>query len=75
VRYLMARDPVLGGRVKPRLRDLVRSSKLGLTPGYVETLRLLAPYFRRSYHPSQHGNTSQAIAYLANSPAAQAAEQ
>jgi predicted metal-dependent hydrolase len=74
VRYLMAHDPVLGGTLKPRWRDLMRTGKRGLTPGYRETLRLLAPYFRRSYHPSQDGSTSQAIAYLANSPAAQAAE-
>jgi len=75
VRYLMARDPKLGGTVKPRWRDLLRSHKRGLTPGYLQTLRLLAPYFRRDYHPSQYGSTSQAVAYLASSPAARAADQ
>ncbi|MGZ4523593.1 MAG: metal-dependent hydrolase [Mycobacteriaceae bacterium] len=75
VRYLMAHDPELRGRVKPRWRDPIRAGKRGLTPRYGETLRLMAPYFRRSYHPSQHGSTSQAIAYLAASPAALAAEQ
>ncbi|OZM74844.1 metal-dependent hydrolase [Amycolatopsis antarctica] len=74
-RYLLAHDPRLGGRVRPRLRDLMRTRKHGLTPGFGETLRLLTPYFRRSYHPSQHGSTSQAIAYLADSPAAQAGER
>jgi predicted metal-dependent hydrolase len=75
VRFLMAGDPALGGRIRPRWRDLRRTSRRGLTPGYLETLRLLLPYFRPSYHPSQHGSTSQAVAYLASSPAALAAEQ
>src|SRR5699024_5327380 len=42
VRYLMARDPKLAGTVKPRWRDLRRSYKRGLTPGYLQTLLLLA---------------------------------
>ncbi|MEU5845579.1 metal-dependent hydrolase [Saccharopolyspora shandongensis] len=74
VRFLMAHDPVLRGRRKPRFRDMLRTGRLGLTPSYWQMLRAIPPYFRRSYHPSQHGSTSQAVAYLAKSPAAQAAE-
>jgi hypothetical protein len=33
------------------------------------------PYLRPGYHPSQHGSTSQAVAYLASSPAAAAADR
>nr|WP_218889260.1 metal-dependent hydrolase [Saccharopolyspora hordei] len=74
VRYLMAVDPVLRGRRRPRWRDLLRSGRLGLTPSLGQVLRAVPSYFRRDHHPSQHGSTSQAIAYLAKSPAAQAAE-
>ena len=74
VRFLMAADPVLRGRRKPRWRDLLRTGRLGLTPSYWQMLRAIPAYFRRSYHPSQHGSTSQAVSYLATSPAAQAAE-
>jgi hypothetical protein len=74
VKFLMAADPVLRGRRKPRWRDMLRTGRLGLTPSYWQILRVVPSYFRRSYHPSQHGSTSQAVAYLAKSPAAQAAE-
>ncbi|RZQ60572.1 metal-dependent hydrolase [Amycolatopsis suaedae] len=74
VKYLMASDPSLRG-AKPRWRDLRRSARRGLVPGFWQVLRLLAPYFRRGYHPSHHGSTEQAVAYLASSPAARAAEQ
>lgn len=73
-RFLVANDPQLGGRRKARWRDVVRSGKRGLTPSYLQFARLLAPYFRRSYHPSEHGSTSKAVSYLAQSPAARAAE-
>lgn len=74
VRFLMNSDPELRGRPKARWRDWLRSGRLGLTPSFGDLLRSLPPYFRSQYHPSQHGSTSQAIAYLAKSPAAQAAE-
>ncbi|RCW46024.1 hypothetical protein DFQ14_102326 [Halopolyspora algeriensis] len=74
VRYLMAHDPTLDEKAKARWRDWLRTGKRGLTPSYRQFLRSLPPYFRAQYHPSQHGSTSQAIAYLAKSPAAQAAE-
>ncbi|GAB3301362.1 metal-dependent hydrolase [Parasphingorhabdus pacifica] len=73
-RFLVANDPELRGRRKARWRDLVHSGNRGLTPSYLQFVRLLAPYFRRSYHPSETGSTSQAVSYLARSPAARAAE-
>lgn len=73
-RYLMAHDPKLGGRVKARWRDWFSTGKRGLVPSPGQLLRAAPSYLKPSYHPSQHGSTSQAIAYLAKSPAAQAAE-
>ena len=73
-KFLIANDPKLRGRLKPRWRDYFRSARLGLLPGPRETARLMAPYFRPSFHPSQHGSTTRAVSYLARSPAAQAAE-
>ncbi|MFG1999304.1 metal-dependent hydrolase [Spirillospora sp. NPDC048911] len=72
-RFLMARDPLVKGRIKGGLRHLRRTGPAGLTPPG----RLLGPsimrYLRRSYSPLNEGSTSQALAYLASSPAAQAA--
>lgn len=64
-------DPTLAGRTKARWRDLLRTGRRGITAGYGQFLRALPPSFRPSYHTSQHGSTSQAIAYLAKSPTAQ----
>ncbi|KAB2342484.1 metal-dependent hydrolase [Actinomadura rudentiformis] len=72
-RFLMARDPLVKGRIKGGLHHLRRTGPAGLTPPG----RLLGPsimrYLRRSYSPLNEGSTSQALAYLASSPAAQAA--
>lgn len=73
-RFLMANDPTLPGGVRPRWRDYLRSAKRGLLPGPWQAIRLLLPYFRPSFHPRRHGSTSQAVSYLARSPAALAAE-
>jgi uncharacterized protein len=73
-KYLMANDPALRHRAKPRWRDWFRHGRRGLVPAPAEVLRAIPAYLKPSYHPSQHGSTSQAIAYLAKSPAAQAAE-
>ncbi|GAA2574056.1 metal-dependent hydrolase [Actinomadura fulvescens] len=72
-RFLMARDPLVRGRIKGGLFHLRRTGPAGLTP----TGRMLGPsimrYLKRSYSPLNEGSTSQALAYLASSPAAQAA--
>ncbi|MGO1052141.1 metal-dependent hydrolase [Crossiella sp. CA198] len=73
LRYLMQADPVLRGQVRPHWRDVPRSARRGLLPGYGSLLRKLSTFLRRSYHPSQEGSTARAVAYLATSPAARAA--
>jgi predicted metal-dependent hydrolase len=72
VKSLMKADPAV--TVKPRWRDLSRGKRRDLTPGYLDVLRWSLRYFRRGYHPSGEGSTQQAIAYLAQSPAALAAD-
>ena len=71
-RYLMRNDPTAPGRAS--LRGYRRAAKRGLLPTGRQLAREIRPYFRKSYHPSETGNTEQAVAYLASSPAARAAE-
>ncbi|WP_020672084.1 metal-dependent hydrolase [Amycolatopsis nigrescens] len=71
-RFLMRNDPT--GAKKASWREFRRASKLGLLPTGRSLLREIRPYFKPSYHPSQTGSTEQAVAYLASSPAARAAE-
>jgi hypothetical protein len=72
VSYLMAHDPT--GKRRARLRDLRRLMTYGLPNPLVIALSVVH-YLRRGYHPSQYGSTSQAVAYLATSPAAAAADR
>ncbi|HEY1968356.1 MAG TPA: metal-dependent hydrolase [Pseudonocardia sp.] len=72
VSFLMWNDPT--GPRRPRLRDALRLPRYGLPPLWRLMLTVL-PYLRPGYHPSQHGSTSQAVAYLASSPAAAAADR
>ncbi len=74
VRHLMAHDPTLDPRRKARWRDLVRTARMGLSPSYLDIVGCGWRYLRPSYHPSQEGSTDQAVAYLAMSPAALAAD-
>ncbi len=71
---LMANDPTLLVPVKPRWRDLVRSARKGLTPGYLDIVNCAWRYLQPGYHPRNEGSTSQAVEYLAQSPAARAAD-
>ncbi|WP_116201165.1 metal-dependent hydrolase [Amycolatopsis circi] len=71
-RFLMKNDPTRPGRAN--LRAYRRAARRGLLPGPGELLREIRPYFRKSYHPTETGNTDQAVAYLASSPAAKAAD-
>lgn len=71
-RYLMHRDPNRPGR--PTWRAYLGASRRGLLPGPRALAREIRPYFRKSYHPTETGNTDQAVAYLASSPAARAAD-
>jgi predicted metal-dependent hydrolase len=76
---LMAQDPTLrargGNATRPRWRDWFRAGRRGVVPGPLEFLRSYRTYFRPSFHPSQECSTSQAVAYLASSPAALTARQ
>ena len=73
VRFLMANDPT--GRRRPTLLDPIRSNRRYRVLSVSGLLMSWLPYLRPGYHPSQHGSTSQAVAYLATSPAAMAADR
>jgi predicted metal-dependent hydrolase len=70
-RFFMANDPTHPG--KARWRDLVRAGRTGHLPTLWELFRTIPAYFGPSFHPSRHGSTEAAAAYLASSPAAIAA--
>lgn len=72
VAFLLRHDPE---PTRPRWRDLRRASRLGLFMPAGPTLRGLLAYLRPGHHPSQHGSTDAALAYLATSPAARAADE
>ena len=71
VTHLMRQDAT---SPRPRWSDLVRTAAKGLCPGPVQAAWSVATYVNPRYHPSQHGSTEDAVAYLAVSPAARAAE-
>lgn len=71
--FLMRIDPELGGRVTPRWRHYFRASRRRLLPSARQLIWQSLNYARPSYHPSQEFSTSQAVAYLATSPATAAA--
>ena len=72
-RYLIENDTTNPG-TKARLSDWLRASAKGLTPGPALLVTSSLKYFSPLYHPSREGDTSQAIAYLAKSPAARRAD-
>jgi len=74
VAFLMRIDPELGGRVKPRWRHYFRAAHRRLLPTARHLIGTTFNYARPFYHPSKEFSTSQAVAYLATSPAALAAE-
>ncbi|MFC4944116.1 metal-dependent hydrolase [Pseudonocardia sp. GCM10023141] len=76
VAFLLSIDPREPGTppVKPTWRAMLRASRRGLAPTGWATLKAMAAYVRPGYHPSQYGSTDLAVAYLAVSPAARAAE-
>ncbi|WP_381564261.1 metal-dependent hydrolase [Streptomyces eurythermus] len=73
-RFFMANDPTLTGG-KATFKDFHDRGRQGLLPGTGDMLRSIPRYLSRAYHPSQEGDTEQALAYLAVSPAATAAER
>jgi predicted metal-dependent hydrolase len=72
-RFFMANDPTLTDG-KAAFGDFLRGGRQGVLPTTGQMLRSIPQYLGRGYHPSQHGSTEQAAAYLDRSPAATAAE-
>ncbi|MFD0257551.1 metal-dependent hydrolase [Kitasatospora indigofera] len=73
VRFLLAADPTLDGRIRPTWREARQIAGRGLLPDPLRSLRSGLRYLKRGYHPTQEGSSSQALSYLATSPAARAA--
>ncbi|MGW0733217.1 metal-dependent hydrolase [Streptomyces sp. NPDC002851] len=72
-RFFMANDPTLTeGRAS--FREFFAKGREGVLPSTGAMVRSIPRYLARAYHPSQEGSTAQAMAYLASSPAATAAE-
>lgn len=71
-RHLMAHDPTPPRRA--RWGDFGRAVRRGLLPSPVWVAASMARYLRPGYHPLQDGSTDAAVAYLARSPAARAAD-
>ncbi|MFB6569823.1 metal-dependent hydrolase [Streptomyces noursei] len=70
-RFFMENDPTLVGQ-KAAVKDFVRGGRQGVLPTTGAIARSIPQYLSRTYHPSQHGSTAQALAYLDRSPAASA---
>ncbi|MDQ6836908.1 MAG: metal-dependent hydrolase [Actinomycetota bacterium] len=72
IRHLMAEDPTID--VMPRWRDWLRAARQYRVPG-PWTLIVITPlrYLRPHHHPEGEASTRMAMAYLAQSPAAQSA--
>ncbi|UDY23566.1 metal-dependent hydrolase [Nocardioides sp. Kera G14] len=69
VRYLMEHDTV-NRPGRPKVSSWLRASAKGLTPGPLLMATSSLKFFSPWYHPDHEGNTAQAVAYLAKSPAA-----
>ncbi|PYC76786.1 metal-dependent hydrolase [Streptomyces tateyamensis] len=73
VRFLLAADPSLDGRVQPSWKAAWHVARRGMLPDPVQSLRSGIRYLKPGYHPTQEGSSAQALSYLAGSPAARAA--
>lgn len=74
VRYVCHQDPSLNLSWWQLQKMRARDSALGLLPTYRNLFgRSTLAYFHPGYSPEEVGSTAQAVAYLANSPAARAA--
>jgi len=71
-RHLLRNDPTTTQQLT--LMSYLKAAGKGLLPTVGQLLAVVPGYLRPDYNPSSYGNTSQAVAYLASSPAAQAAE-
>ncbi|MGW7379441.1 metal-dependent hydrolase [Streptomyces sp. NPDC054794] len=73
-RFFMENDPTLVDG-KASFKDFYVCGRRGTLPATGDMLKSIPRYLSRAYHPSQEGCTEQALAYLATSPAALAAEK
>lgn len=73
VRFLAHHDPDIDARPIPLWAAARRAWKRGMLPGPASMTRMILQYLKPGYHPRQYGSTTQAVAYLASSPAARAA--
>jgi uncharacterized protein len=72
-KFLVNADPALPNLGYPRLLWKLRASgKRGAIPTGGLIVRAASRLFRRDYNPVDEGDTAQAVAYLATSPAARA---
>ncbi|MFG2818270.1 metal-dependent hydrolase [Kitasatospora sp. NPDC048365] len=71
-RFMLAADPTLKGSVRPTWREAQQIARRGLLPEPTRMFRSALRYFLPGYHPTKEGSSSQALAYLATSPAARA---
>lgn len=69
--YLLAHDPAAGRGDRPSFRRYVRvSRRTGRLPRVGYLVRGGVRYLRPGFHPSQEASTEEALAYIAQSPAA-----
>ncbi|RWA17128.1 hypothetical protein MBRU_05755 [Mycolicibacterium brumae DSM 44177] len=73
LRFMYSIDPELPPGTKARWRDWFRCSRRGLLPKPQEFTRVIAAYYRPSFHPAELGGIDKAVNYLAVSPSARAA--
>lgn len=73
-RYLVEHDTTLDDKDLPFVRSWVTAARKGVLPGVRGMVLPALRYLKPTYHPRQEGSTSQAVAYLATSPAALAAD-
>ncbi len=72
-RYLLKNDPELKGSASLNLVTFWQAGRKNILPTVWELIKMAPGYLLPNYHPSKYGSTSQAVAYLATSPAAKAA--
>ncbi|MBD0862163.1 metal-dependent hydrolase [Gordonia sp. zg691] len=77
VKFMMANDPTIAAdatRPRARIVKLIWAEARHVVPGLGTFAKASWKYLLPTYHPSQEGSTSQAVAYLAKSPAAMRAD-
>ncbi|MFT3660308.1 MAG: metal-dependent hydrolase [Gordonia sp. (in: high G+C Gram-positive bacteria)] len=73
VRFLNRADPDMSLSAVGRFREYFRGTRADVVPPLRILPKAVAAYFRSDYSPADVGDTAQAVAYLAASPAARRA--